>query len=193
MTSLVKAGFNHFIKYPEQTKFEGEDAKEQIVLLMRKHLVTNTPWVAIAFVMLFVPKLVFEILAFSKIDVSTILPYNFRLIIIIFWYMITLTYVFQSYLIWYFNVYIVTNKRIVDVDFYAILNRKISETPIQQVQDVTLSVAGIFPSMFDYGDIQIQTAAEQEEFEFEAVPNPSFVHDKISDLATEAKQRARTK
>ncbi|MFH1648120.1 MAG: hypothetical protein ABIA11_00090, partial [Patescibacteria group bacterium] len=65
----------------------------------------------------------------------------------------------------------------------------VSETTLSNVQDVSSKVKGTWGVVLDIGDIFIQTSAEQREFEFLDVSNPSKVRDEIADLVAKIKKR----
>jgi len=94
---------------------------------------------------------------------------------ILFWYMITLAYALESFLSWYFDVYIITDERVIDIEFRNLLDKKFAEAKISMIQDVSSRVAGISQTMFNYGDVRVQTAAEIPELCFEKVSNPDKV------------------
>ena len=83
---------------------------------------------------------------------------------------------------WYFNVYFVTTKRIIDVDFYNLIDKRVSDAEIDKIQDVSYTTGGVIRTMFNYGDVFIQTAAEVSEFDFMAVPRPEKGAKIIDDL-----------
>jgi len=72
-------------------------------------------------------------------------------------------------------VFIITNKRVIDIDFDNLLNKKFSEANLSMIQDVTSEVKGVAQTMFNYGNVLIQTAAEIPEITFELVPNPEKI------------------
>ncbi len=76
-----------------------------------------------------------------------------------------------------------TNERIVDIDFVNLLHKDIAETQLERVQDISYNTKGILATMFNFGDVTIQTAGEVPNFIFERVPKPSEVVDIISDHA----------
>jgi hypothetical protein len=110
------------------------------------------------------------------------------LIIFLGWYLITLAMAVYSYLSWFYNVWIITSERVIDIDFMPLIGRKISETALENVQDVTEMSAFFLASAFNYGNMRLQTAGEQMRFEFRYAPNPSWLRDKILDLANIRKQ-----
>jgi len=95
-------------------------------------------------------------------------------------------------LIWvdyYFDVWIITNKRIVDIQQNGLFSREVSELELEKIQDVTTEVLGIIPTFLDYGQVYIQTAGEKERFVFINVPAPYRIKDTIMNLQ---KQEERT-
>ncbi len=180
------SAFAAFVKNPADVFFESQEKDEQIIYLLRRHFVTNAKWIIASVIMFVGPLIVVSLLSSNNISTSSFVPLKYQLVGILIWYLITWMFILESFLDWYFNVYIVTDKRIVDIDFWGLLYKNISETPYFNVQDVTYRTGGIIQTLFNYGDVYIQTAAEKREFEFESVPNPAEVYDKITDLVAEA-------
>jgi len=170
--------------YPEAVDFETKESKEKIVLLLRKHPITNVRWIVISVLMILAPGLL------NFFPPAMVVPANFRLIGVLGWYLITSAYVLENFLTWFFNVYIITDERIIDVDFYNLIYKEVSEAEIEKIQDVTYKMGGVARTMFDYGDVLVQTAAEVPNFEFLAVPTPDRVVKILQDLRIEEKQEA---
>lgn len=76
---------------------------------------------------------------------------------------------------YFLDYYMVTNKRLVDVEQSGLFSRTIAEQPLYRIQDVTSEVRGVLPSMLGYGSVFIQTAGTKERFVFEEVPHPEEV------------------
>ena len=95
---------------------------------------------------------------------------------------------FEKFLGWFFNVYIITDERVIDVDFYSLLYKQISDAGLDKIQDMTYRTNGIAGSVINYGDILIQTAGEQPNLEFEAVPRPAEVVKILNELITQEEQ-----
>jgi uncharacterized membrane protein YdbT with pleckstrin-like domain len=157
-------------------RFVAQDAEEKIVLLLRKHPVTNIPWIVITLFMLFAPAVL------SFFPIIEFLPERFQFIAILGWYLITTAFAFEKFLSWFFNVYIITDERIFDVDFVNLVYREIAEANIDQIQDVNVKVGSAIRTVFNYGDILIQTASAQPNIELEACPNPDRVAQVIREL-----------
>lgn len=168
--------FSAFWQYPEKVDFETKEKDEKVILLLRQHPIVNVGWILLAFLMLTVPTIIGMLGVFSSF------PPKFKLIIDLTWYLITFVFIMENFLDWFFNIYIVTNLRIVDIDFVNLIYKEVSDANIDKIQDVSYNMGGVGRTVFNYGNVIIQTAAEIEEFDFEAVPNPAKVAKIIEDL-----------
>ncbi len=168
--------FTSFCYYPHGVGFMNQEPDEEIVLLVRRHLLTNLGWLLLVVLMFLAPTLLatFPILSF--------LPFNFQQIALLTWYLLALAIGIQGFLSWFFSVNIITNKRIIDVDFENLIYRKVTDAEIGKVEDATVRMGSVVRTLFDYGDVLIQTAAEVPEIEFEAVPHPDRIDRILSDL-----------
>lgn len=171
--------------------FETQEDDEQVVLLLRAHEITNIPWIS-AVVLLALVGIVLFFLTVSFVRDLPLSNFDLALLLVV-WLLMLSGFSLQRYLYWYFNVYIVSNKKIVDVDYFNLFYKQISETHLENIEDITHSVGGIVQSNFDFGNLHIQTAGTQGNFEFLEVPDPDGVQEKIMSLAAEAKRRMGTK
>lgn len=146
-----------------------QEDKEEILLLLRRHWVTNIPWIATALVMIIAP------VALTIVPLLTFLPAIHQFLALVLWYLLIFAFVVEKLLSWYFNVYIVTDERIIDVDFLNLLYRNISTAKTEHIQDITVQVTGAIQGLFNFGNVSIQTAGEVPELQFELVPKPQEV------------------
>lgn len=184
LPSQVRNPLSSIIYCPENLRFESMDNEEKVVLFLRKHWITNLGWMLMTILLFSAPTLVTLTSILDKI------PDNFRFVFMLIWYLISIAYFLESFLTWFFNVYIVTDERIIDIDFYNLIYKEISDANIDKIQDVTLKMGGAIRVLFNYGDVLIQTASEVPNFEFEAVPYPDKVVKILQDLRIEEQQEA---
>ena len=92
-------------------------------------------------------------------------------------------FLFQNYLDYHLDFWIVTTRRILNIEQTGLFSRKVSELRLYRIQDVTASVSGIIHTVFDYGDVEIQTAGEKEHFRFEDVPHPNQIAKAVLELS----------
>ncbi len=104
------------------------------------------------------------------------------------YYLVILVFSLNVWMDNYLDVWTLTNFRIISRDQLGLFNRVTSELELVNVQDVTVEQKGIFPTIFNYGDIYVQTAGTIERFRFENVPNPVRVARMIQKLDEEAKK-----
>lgn len=174
-----------FAPKPLNTALSVQQADEHIILLLRQHPITQLKWVLSAVGLALVPIL------FISIGLLDFLSGPYQLAAWILWYLLLTGFVIESFLKWFFHVYIITDERVMDVDFLSLVYKNISTTKIGNIQDSTAKTVGFVASLFDYGTVYIQTAAQQREFQFENVPHPSRVKKLLNELIMEKAREKR--
>jgi membrane protein YdbS with pleckstrin-like domain len=106
-----------------------------------------------------------------------------------FWYLVTMAYVFEKFLHWWYSVFIVTNERIVDIDFVNLVYRVVSYANLNHIEEPTMVTGGFIRSMFQIGNVFVTTASEKPSVEAIDVPYPQKVVDIISRLSEELEKR----
>ena len=69
-----------------------------------------------------------------------------------------------------------------DVDFYSIIYREMTSAYLDKIEDITVKSGGFFDTIFNYGNLFIQTAGTEENIDFFEIPKPDEVDTIISDL-----------
>lgn len=174
-----KNPFAMFAPQPMGVAFENQEKGEKIILLLRAHLATLTPAVTLVILLFVLPFFAGSILVLLRISILETLSFFQTLWILVFWYLFTFGVAFYKFIFWFFNVYLVTNERIVDIDFKGLLHKETSYAKLNQIQDVSPKIIGFFGTFFHYGNVYIQTAAEKPEFEFHNVERPDSVAQEI--------------
>jgi uncharacterized membrane protein YdbT with pleckstrin-like domain len=105
-------------------------------------------------------------------DLAIPLVVQFLPLILIIYLMILWSFAFHSIVDYYLDVWIITDKRIIDIEQHGLFNREISEFNLNRVQDVTVEIRGILATLFDFGNLHVQTAGDHREFVFKQVPDP---------------------
>ena len=90
-----------------------------------------------------------------------------------------------AFIDYYLDLAIITDKRIIDIEQNRLFSRSVSETYMVDIEDASAKVNGFLQTMFRYGNVFIQTAGTQENFELKDVPGPYEVAKKIIDLHEE--------
>lgn len=177
--------WSSFVVNPARLSFQSQHELEEVILLGRRHPVTNLGWMSLVCIGLFVPMFWGEFPFFSVLTEVTIMK------VTILWYLGLMFYVILNFLLWFYNVYIVTDERLVDVDFTGLLNKTVNIAQLDKLEDVNYTQNGLLDSLFNMGDVIVQTASEQKTqdasgelsaFTFEQISNPDKVSQVISQL-----------
>lgn len=169
-----------FCYLPKQVHFAGQHNDEEIILLLRAHLITNVPWILAAIGLALLPVIIVPFVL--ALGVFPQVTFGLGLSGTILWYLGVFTYSFLNILYWYFNVGLITNERIVDVDWNSLVYRDVAVAEMTQVEDVREAQIGVLSGIFDYGSVYVQTAGTEQNIEFFNVPHPQLVVRKIEEL-----------
>jgi membrane protein YdbS with pleckstrin-like domain len=173
--------FPSFFDQPKRLFFAEQEPDENIELFLRQHGITNLGWIISAiFAILVAPFLVW--IDQGLVDFIPDVPINIAIGAFIIYYLLVTVFVLEKFLFWYFNIYIVTNRHIVDVNFTSLLSRDITEVDLVNIESVSSRVAGILGPLFNFGDVEVETAAKTQAVNFSKVPQPDKVADRIEDL-----------
>lgn len=80
---------------------------------------------------------------------------------------------------------IITNDNITQVMQVGLFHRKVSEISMENVEDVTAHQEGVLQTFFNYGRVHIETAGEQNNYDFIYCPNPNAYAKAIQDARLE--------
>lgn len=179
--------FPAIFDHPSKISFAEQEANEVLDLFLRQHPIVNVPWILLSLFATVLPMLLIQIDQALGINIISTADITVLIGGFIIYYLLILAYVIEQFLHWYFNVYIVTNIHIVDVNFDSLLYRSITELNLSDIESVSSSVKGIIAPLFNYGDVVIETAAKTQAATFLKVPRPDFVADRIEDLRLKMK------
>lgn len=174
--------FPAFFDHPTNIRFAEQEEDEVIELLLRQHGIVNLPWILMAIFASFIPLIIIQLDFALDFGFIALVPPNILTGFLIIWFMLIIGYIIENFLYWYFNIYIVTNMHIVDINFHNLLYRETTESRLEDIQSVTPSIKGIIGSLFHFGDVLVETAAEKKVLTFGSVPKPDIVADRIQDL-----------
>jgi len=171
-----------FMPFPRNTSFLGKEDDESVVLILRKHWQFLLPTILECIFLLLLPFIL-----------SVIIPnlpnrglFVFALFLVSL--LISLSLLIYRYVRWFYNVNIITDQRVIDMDFETLFSHKTTEARLEKVEDITFKQIGILSNLFDIGSIYIQTAGAKSEIEFKGIHNPKQVQDILSDLLESKKK-----
>lgn len=175
--------FSSYSHFPENAYFEDQGENEKIILIVRRDFITNFPWIFLSIILLIIP---FTLMPF----IIHFFPFNLpsqqlQFIFFAFYFLIVFGIVLLNFTLWYFQVGIISNERILDVNINGILYREVAEIRNEDIQDVSYTQSGFLTSLFNYGNVLVQTAGSKQNVELDRVPRPSLVARIIGELMEE--------
>ena len=147
---------------------------ERVLMICRKHWIYLWPRTVLIALFAIVPVIIAAILVSKSAGLGSAAGKAFgavALIYLVYW-------AIRGFLNWYrYNndIWVVTNQRIVDSTKATPFSLKISTADLVNIQDMTVERSGIFRTMFNYGDVICQTAADIQEFRLSGIPRPQDV------------------
>jgi uncharacterized membrane protein YdbT with pleckstrin-like domain len=114
---------------------------------------------------------------FQEGSLSKFLTFGESLFAVVLW-----TFIFFVWIDYYFDIWVITSEKIINIEQKGLFMRSLSELKFEKIQDVTVEVKGLLPTILNYGDVFIQTAGEKERFIFRQVPDPYKIKDLVMSL-----------
>jgi hypothetical protein len=171
---------------------------ENIIKVIRRDIFIMLKKVFMFLLMAALPVILFYLLASANPQVfENQLVYPLLVLGASIYYLYVWLFFFFAFIDYYLDIWIITDKRIIDIQQKGFFSRVISEHKISKIQDVTSETHGVVGTVFGFGDVHIQTAAAKQRFHFDDVPDPNGVRDsiislieknKINDLTTHENQ-----
>lgn len=151
------------------------DKNEKIIFKIRKH------WFILfaeSFFLIFL--LLFPVAGFIAINATDMLSsiqfagnVSYLLIAIsATWFLFLWIAFFVIWTDYYLDILILTNLRVVNIDQRGLFSRKVSTFKLHRIQDVSVDVHGIIPTLLGFGKVHIQTAGESQKFVISGIPHP---------------------
>ena len=158
--------------------FEGQKPKEKVVDFGRKHPLVMGK---MGLIILAVALVIFGF--FLKLGFSSVTSY-----ITIVAGTIGVIYFLRCWFIYSHSIYIISTDRVISMDQRGFFSRRVSESTLDKIVNVTQDVRGFVRTIFNFGDIVIQTSCSGNEnsiIKLVDVPNPNEIQKKITHTASE--------
>lgn len=167
---------------PSERLFPSQLPDEKIVIVAREHWFRLASKVFLILILSLLP-VIFKLLLVDSdyLDTSKTAGAIVSTISAVY-YLALLVALFVVFVLYYLNLYVVSENRIVDIDQTGILFHEVSELNIETIEDVSSQTKGVLGNLLNYGTVYIQTAGAQEKFEFENVPHPEIISKIILEL-----------
>lgn len=108
------------------------------------------------------------------------------LIIFIILFIGALIYTIHLWMNWYFDLFVLTNQRLINIDQKGIFTREVSEATYKNVQGATYELSGLFAMLFNYGTVKIQAIGIKDLVKIESAEDPKRLQELILDIKDKA-------
>lgn len=163
-TQLTQDALKFFITLPE----------EELLLVERKH------WLLLIFSLLSALMFFFFSIVASVFVFGYIFPqWNMVIVSLLLWTTCFLSLSIKMIIDWYFHIYIITNRKILEVHYTPLFSHEFNQVLLDQVRctEVDIQTHGIVRELFDMGDIVLtfDRPTHEESFIFSNIKNPRQV------------------
>ncbi len=163
---------------------------EQLLALARRHWLFVYPKLAGGIVFALVPVGVLW-WALARLDwADNAVPRGLALLATVVWL------VYWAVRLYFFkyrydnDIWVVTNQRVIDSVKNNWFHLQMSTADLVDIEDMSVVRAGILSTVFDYGDIDCQTAGAVRKFSLRGIPRPREVQALVDRLRDEARTLA---
>lgn len=157
---------------------------EKIILMRHKHWFVFVSHLLPVLMLYFLPYILFGLLGtlVSKTSLSLSLSFvNARMEIFLglFWTLLIWILSFVTWTDYYLDAWILTDKRVIDIEQEGFFRRQVSSFRYEQIQDMTVSIQGLIPTFLNFGSLEVQTAGSSAKLYIHGVANPNEIRDMI--------------
>lgn len=158
-------------------QFPGQRIDEHVMVLLRRHWIAFVgPVLRLGFFnILPIGILAFFFYALDWAPPSEGMWYVLGVLFTSTYYCVIWLAFYHEFVDYHLDVWVLTDQRVVNIEQKGLFERMISELNVSKVQDVTSEIHGHVATLLDYGNVYIQTAAEQQRFAFLQIPHPEEV------------------
>ena len=155
-------------------RFAGQQQGEKVIFLKRKHwwFLIKSGWQAIFFLLVLIGVITLHIItprAYSPIWV--LLEAIIGVVFLIF----LLRWAYSDVSNWWFNLYILTDKRLILA--HGLLQPQRKEAPLDKIQQVYVDIRNPWSYLLNYGDVLIPTSAGT--IELRGIAHPGSISDEV--------------
>lgn len=149
--------------------FEDQRTDEKVIFVQKRHpwVLSKPGFIGIAIILALV--ISFFFFGFSRMTSYLI----FAAVAFFILYGLYLRFLYNNYL------YILTNQRLIIIEQNGLFSRKITESELDKIQNVTIEVNGLMRTLLNFGNIKITTAGIDPVMFLSNVESPYEIQQKI--------------
>lgn len=152
---------------------------EQIIKVIRRHYLVLVPDIFVLVLLAMLP------LGLYEFFISDFLPFGIEakdFVVDLFerwkgfgysiWLLMLWIFFFVEWTDYYLDLWVITDRRIIDVEQKGFFHRDVTSFNFSQIQDITVETRGFIETMFRFGTLHVQTAGHNREILIRDAHNP---------------------
>ena len=158
-----------FPLFTSNNTFKGQLSEETTILVIRKHWITLALPLFLVLLTALIPIIIYPLIT------PTLLYFDFYWFLSsAFWFFLWNLFFFNL-MIYSLNTLVITNKRVIETKQLGFFKYSANEFQKDKIQDISVKIIGILPSLLNYGNLEIQTAGSENKFNFTNFPDPEKI------------------
>lgn len=145
------------------------ESGEKLIALVRKH------W---AILMLPIAKVIISLAVIILLR-GKIIEFQYGREVVLLWIISSIFYGVHQIIVWYMDCFIITDRRIIDIDQKSFFKRVVAEVGIDNIQEAVYEISGPLEAILNFGTVKIKTASSGSMIGMEQIPNPARVKNLI--------------
>lgn len=146
------------------------EENERVLLVLHRHWFVLVRELSAVILMIFAGIMAFSFKSMWYVFVAASALNHLAAFLLSLYALLILVLVFAIWINYRLDVWIITTKRVIDVEQRGLFNREISEFLVANIQDITTEVPTMIMTLLDFGNMTIQTAG-QKNFVVREIPH----------------------
>lgn len=151
------------------------DPGEKPLLIVRKHWIIFVRDVAISLVLGVLPFAIWQTCGAMGLLSDSMLVSAIARYLGLLWLLVVWIAVFVFWTEYYLDVWVITDRRLFNLQQLGLFHRQASSCELEDVQEVVVRTDNFFQTFFHYGTVQIQTAGPAGDIVAEGIPHPERI------------------
>jgi hypothetical protein len=97
--------------------------------------------------------------------------------LLLFWTLLVFLYAAYKYILWLLNTYIITDKRLININYKNLFDKMVLESPLDKILNVSFFAKGLWQTLFDFGSVEVQVTGLSGPLVLKNIAHPSKVKD----------------
>lgn len=157
------------------------DEGENIVRVLRRHYWVILPTIFVIIFLAIFPLIFISLISSDFLPIDQIFKnmvdgflneWNFKIFAYSLYLLLLWVFFFIEWTDYYLDVWVITDRRIVDIEQKGFFHREITSFNYEQIQDITVETKGFIETLFRFGTLHVQTAGIGRDIIINHAANP---------------------